>query len=131
MLGQKSSIKQLPRSIHQLVIISIYWQASNLIGNIFFSGDNFVVGTRAYTARQIIFCVAALSWIQLGNAIHHTAEISLNIKRKGGWKLMNIFGALAVIISTIIFIKDPSYIANFDILGYKPFVQRPIFFFLA
>ena len=90
MLGQKSSIKQLPRSIHQLVIISIYWQASNLIGNIFFSGDNFVVGTRAYTARQIIFCVAALSWIQLGNAIHHTAEISLNIKRKGGWKLMNI-----------------------------------------
>lgn len=129
MLGQKSSIKQLPRSIHQLVIISIYWQASNLIGNIFFSGDSYVVGTSAYTARQIIFCVAALSWIQLGNAIQHTAEISLNIKRKGGWKLMNIFGALAVIISTIIFIKDPSYIANFDILGYKPFVQRPIFFF--
>jgi hypothetical protein len=129
MLGQKTSVKQLPRSIHQLVIISIFWQASNLIGDIFFSGDNFIAGTKAYTARQLVFGVAALGWIQLGNAVQHTAEISLKIKRKNGWKLMNIFGALAVVISTYIFIREPSSIPSLDIFGYKPFIEKPIFYF--
>lgn len=131
MLGQKTSVKQLPRPIHQLVIISIFWQASNLIGDIFFSGDNFIAGTKAYTARQLIFCAAALGWIQLGNAIHHTAEISLKMKRKNGWKLMNIFGALAVLISTYFFINDPSYIPSLDFFGYRPFAERPIFNFYS
>ena len=45
MLGQKTSIKQLPNSIHQLVTIEIFWQACNLIGDIFFSGSNFDAGT--------------------------------------------------------------------------------------
>ena len=129
MLGQKTSVKQLPRSIHQLVIISIFWQASNLIGDIFFSGDNFIAGTKAYTARQLIFCTSALGWIQLGNAIQHTAEISLKIKRKNGWKLMNIFGALAILLSTYAFIKDPSYIPDMNFFGYRPFAERPVFHF--
>ena len=119
MLGQKTSVKQLPRPIHQLVIISIFGQANNLIGDIFFSGDNIIAGTKAYAARQLIFCAAALGWIQLGNAIHHTAEISLKIKRKNGWKLMNIFGALTVLISTYLFINDPSYIPSLDFFGYQ------------
>ena len=127
MLGQKTSIKQLPNSIHQLVIISIFWQASNLIGDIFFSGNEFEPGTRSYTARMLIFGVAALAWIQLGNSIQHTAEISLKIKRKNVWKLMNILGAASVIISTFAFIKDPSYISNINILGFTPFVERPVF----
>ena len=131
MLGQKTSVKQLPRSIHQLVIISIFWQASNLIGDIFFSGSDFVAGTKSYTARQLVFGVAALGWIQLGNAVQHTAEISLKIKRKNGWKLMNIFGALAVIISTILFIKNPNFIPNLNIFGFRPFVERPIFNFYS
>ncbi|WP_290764650.1 ATP-binding protein [Fibrobacter sp. UBA4297] len=131
MLGQKTSVKQLPNSIHQLVIISIFWQASNLIGDIFFSGDNFIAGTKAYTARHIIFAAAALGWIQLGNAIQHTAEISLKIKRKNGWKLMNIFGALAVVLSSYLFIKDPSSIANFNFFSYHPFAERPYFSFYS
>ena len=131
MLGQKTSVKQLPRSIHQLVIISIFWQASCLIGDIFFSGDNIVAGTKAYTARQIIFGLAALGWIQLGNAVQHTAETSHHIKRKNRWKLMNIIGALSVIISTIIFIKDPSFIQNLNLMGYRPFAVRPIFYFYS
>ena len=129
MLGQKTSVKQLPRSIHQLVIISIFWQASNLIGDIFFSGENFVAGTKAYTARQLIFCTSALGWIQLGNAIQHTAEISLKVKRKNGWKLLNIFGALAVLISTYLFINDPSSITSLNFFGYRPFAERPYFYF--
>ena len=129
MLGQKTSVKQLPRSIHQLVIISIFWQASNLIGDIFFSGENFIAGTKAYTARQLVFGVAALGWIQLGNAVQHTAEISLKIKRKNGWKLMNILGALAVAISTYLFIKEPAYIPNFNFFSYRPFAERPVFYF--
>ena len=131
MLGQKTSVKQLPRSIHQLVIISIFWQASNLIGDIFFSGSDFVAGTKSYTARQLVFGVAALGWIQLGNAVQHTAEISLKIKRKNGWKLMNILGALAVIISTILFIKNPNFIPNLNIFGFRPFAERPIFNFYS
>ena len=131
MLGQKTSVKQLPRSIHQLVILSIFWQASNLIGDIFFSGENFIAGTKAYTARQLIFGVAALGWIQLGNAVQHTAETSLKIKRKNGWKLMNIFGALAVVLSTYSFINDPSYIPNLNIFGYRPFFERPVFHFYS
>ena len=129
MLGQKTSVKQLPRPIHQLVIISIFWQASNMIGDIFFSGDNFIAGTKAYTARQLVFGIAALGWIQIGNAVQHTAEISLKIKRKNGWKLMNILGALAVIISTYLFIKDPSYISSINIFSYRPFTERPVFYF--
>ena len=131
MLGQKTSVKQLPRSIHQLVILSIFWQASNLIGDIFFSGENFIAGTKAYTARQLIFGIAALGWIQLGNAVQHTAETSLKIKRKNGWKLMNIFGALAVVLSTYSFINDPSYIPNLNIFGYRPFFERPVFHFYS
>ena len=131
MLGQKTSIKQLPQSIHQLVIINIFWQASNLIGDIFFSGDNFEPGTRAYTARMLIFGVSALAWIQVGNAIQHTAENSLKIKRKNGWKLMNILGATSVIIVTFLFIRDPSYISNINILGFTPFVEKPVFYSYA
>ena len=131
MLGQKTSVKQLPRSIHQLVIISIFWQASSLIGDIFFSGSNFELGSKAYTARQIFFGVAGLAWIQLGNAVQHTAEISLNIKRKGRWKLMNIFGAIIMVISTLIFIKNPSFISNANIFGYRPFAERPVFYFYS
>lgn len=131
MLGQKTSVKQLPQSIHQLVIISIFWQASNLIGDIFFSGDNIIAGTKAYTARQIVFGFAALGWVQLGNAIQHTAEISLKIKRKNGWKLMNMIGAAAVIISTYIFISDPSYIQSISFFDYKPFAERPVFSFYS
>lgn len=128
MLGQKTSIKQLPSSIHQLVIICIFWQASSLIGDIFFSGSDFETGTKAYTTRMLIFGVSALAWIQLGNAIQHTAEISLKIKRKNGWKLMNIFGAASVIVLTGLFIKNPSYISSINIFGYTPFVERPIFY---
>ena len=131
MLGQKTSIKQLPRSIHQLVIVCIFWQACNLIGDIFFSGDHIVAGTKAFTARQLIFGAAGLGWIQLGNAAHHTAAISLNVKRRDAWKLMNIFGALSIIISTIIFIVDPSYIPNFNLFGYRPFADRPVFYFYS
>ena len=131
MLGQKTSVKQLPRSIHQLVIISIFWHASNLIGDIFFSGDNFIAGTKAYTARQLIFGAAALGWIQLGNAVQHTAEISLKIKRKNCWKLMNIIGAVIVVISTYLFINEPSYIPNFNFFSYRPFAERPIFNFYS
>ena len=69
MLGQKTSVKQLPVSIHQLVIISIFWQASFLVGDIFFSGNEIIPGTKAFTARQLIFGVAGLGWIQIGNAI--------------------------------------------------------------
>jgi signal transduction histidine kinase len=131
MLGQKTSVKQLPRSIHQLVIISIFWQASNLIGDIFFSGDNIIAGTKAYTARQIVFGIAALGWVQLGNAIQHTAEISLKIKRKNGWKLMNMIGTAAVVISTYIFISNPDYIQNISFFDYKPFAERPVFSFYS
>ena len=127
MLGQKTSIKQLPNSIHQLVTIEIFWQACNLIGDIFFSGSNFDAGTKAYTARMLVFGISATAWIQLGNSIQHTAEISLKIKRKNGWKLMNILGATAVVITTFTFIKAPSVISNFNILGYTPFAERPIF----
>ena len=131
MLGQKTSIKQLPNSIHQLVTIEIFWQACNLIGDIFFSGSNFDAGTKAYTARMLVFGISATAWIQLGNSIQHTAEISLKIKRKNGWKLMNILGATAVVITTFTFIKAPSVISNFNILGYTPFAERPIFTFYA
>ncbi len=131
MLGQKTSVKQLPRSIHQLVIISIFWHASNLIGDIFFSGDNFIAGTKAYTARQLIFGAAALGWIQLGNAIQHTAEISLKIKRKNCWKLMNIIGAVIVVISTYLFINEPTFIPKLNLFSYRPFAERPIFGFYS
>ncbi|SHK22595.1 Histidine kinase-, DNA gyrase B-, and HSP90-like ATPase [Fibrobacter sp. UWB12] len=131
MLGQKTSVKQLPQSIHQLVIISIFWQASNLIGDIFFSGADFVAGTKAYTARQLVFGAAALGWIQLGNAVQHTAEISLKIKRKNGWKLMNIIGAAAVIISTYLFINNNSFIPSLNFFGYRPFAERPVFSFYS
>ena len=131
MLGQKSSVKQLPRSIHQLVIISVFWQASNLIGDIFFSGSDFIAGTKTYATRQLIFGMAALGWIQLGNAVQHTAEISLKIKRKNGWKLMNILGALSVIFSTYLFIKEPSFIPNLNIFGFRPFMERPVFSFYS
>ena len=127
MLGQKSSIRQLPNSIHQLVTIGIFWQASNLIGDIFFSGSDFEAGTKSYTARMLVFGLSAIAWIQLGNSIQHTAEISLKIKRRNGWKLMNILGAIAVVVSTLMFIKDPSAISNFNIFGYTPFAERPIF----
>ena len=128
MLGQKTSVRQLPKSIHQLVIISIFWQASSLIGDIFFSGNEIVADTKAYTARQLIFGIAALGWIQLGNAIEHTAEISLNLKRKSIWKLMNMLGTLSVAISTYIFIADPTFIPQFNIFGYRPFADRPVFY---
>lgn len=131
MLGQKTSIRQLPNAIHQLVIIGIFWQASNLIGNIFFSGNDIEPGTRPYIARMLVFGLAALAWIQIGNAIEHTAEISLKIKRKNGWKLMNIFGAISVLVSTFIFIKDPSAIQNLNILGFTPFAEKPIFHFYS
>lgn len=131
MLGQKTSVKQLPRSIHQLVIISIFWHASNLIGDIFFSGDNFIAGTKAYTARQLIFGAAALGWIQLGNAVQHTAEISLKIKRKNCWKLMNIIGAVIVVISTYLFINEPTFIPKLNLFSYRPFAERPIFGFYS
>lgn len=131
MLGQKTSIKQLPSSIHQLVIICIFWQASSLIGDIFFSGNDFEAGSKAYTTRMLIFGVSAIAWIQLGNALQHTAEISLKIKRKNKWKLMNIFGVISVIVLTGIFIKNPSYISSINILGYTPFVERPIFYFYS
>ena len=131
MLGQKSSVKQLPRSIHQLVIISVFWQASNLIGDIFFSGSDFIAGTKTYATRQLIFGMAALGWIQLGNAVQHTAEISLKIKRKNGWKLMNILGAFSVIFSTYLFIKEPSFIPNLNIFGFRPFMERPVFSFYS
>ncbi len=131
MLGQKTSIKQLPRSIHQLVIISIFWHASNLIGDVFFSGDNFIAGTKAYTARQLIFGAAALGWTQLGNAVQHTAEISLKIKRKNCWKLMNIIGAVTVVISTYLFINEPSFIPKLNLFSYRPFAERPIFSFYS
>jgi len=131
MLGQKSSVKQLPRSIHQLVIVSVFWQASNLIGDIFFSGSDFIAGTKTYATRQLIFGMAALGWIQLGNAVQHTAEISLKIKRKNGWKLMNILGALSVIFSTYLFIKEPSFIPNLNIFGFRPFMERPVFSFYS
>ena len=131
MLGQKTSIKQLPSSIHQLVIICIFWQASSLIGDIFFSGNDFEAGSKAYTTRMLIFGVSAIAWIQLGNALQHTAEISLKIKRKKKWKLMNIFGVISVIVLTGLFIKNPSYISNINILGYTPFVERPIFYFYS
>ena len=131
MLGQKTSVKQLPRSIHQLVIISIFWHASNLIGDIFFSGDNFIAGTKAYTARQLIFGAAALGWIQLGNAVQHTAEISLKIKRKNCWKLMNIIGAVIVVISTYLFINEPTFIPKLNLFSYRPFAERPIFNFYS
>ena len=131
MLGQKTSIRQLPRSIHQLVIICIFWQASSLIGDIFFSGDHFIAGTKAYTARQLIFGLAGLGWIQLGNATHHTAAISLNVKRNNAWKLLNIFGALSIVISTITFITEPDYIPNFNLFGYRPFADRPVFYFYS
>ena len=131
MLGQKTSVKQLPRPIHQLVIISIFWQASNLIGDIFFSGENFIAGTKPFTARQLIFGAAALGWIQLGNAVHHTAEVSLKVKRKNGWKLLNIFGGLAVIVSTYIFIREPNFIPNLNIFGYRPFAERPMFYYFS
>ncbi len=127
MLGQKSSIRQLPNSIHQLVTIGIFWQASNLIGDIFFSGSDFEAGTKSYTARMLVFGLSAIAWIQLGNSIQHTAEISLKIKRRNGWKLMNIIGAISVVFSTLMFIKNPSAISNFNILGYTPFAERPIF----
>ena len=127
MLGQKTSVKQLPNTIHQLVIINIFWQASCLIGNIFFSGSDFEVGTRAYTTRMIVFGISAIAWVQVGNAIQHTAENSLKIKRKNGWKLMNILGATSVVIATFLFVKDPSYITNINILGFTPFIERPIF----
>jgi signal transduction histidine kinase len=131
MLGQKTSIKQLPSSIHQLVIICIFWQASSLIGDIFFSGNDFEAGSKAYTTRMLIFGVSAIAWIQLGNALQHTAEISLKIKRKKKWKLMNIFGVISVIVLTGLFIKNPSYISSINILGYTPFVERPIFYFYS
>ena len=131
MLGQKTSIKQLPSSIHQLVIICIFWQASSLIGDIFFSGNDFEAGSKAYTTRMLIFGVSAIAWIQLGNALQHTAEISLKIKRKNKWKLMNIFGVISVIVLTGLFIKNPSYISSINILGYTPFVERPIFYFYS
>lgn len=131
MLGQKTSIKQLPSSIHQLVIICIFWQASSLIGDIFFSGNDFEAGSKAYTTRMLIFGVSAIAWIQLGNALQHTAEKSLKIKRKKKWKLMNIFGVISVIVLTGLFIKNPSYISSINILGYTPFVERPIFYFYS
>ncbi len=131
MLGQKTSIKQLPSSIHQLVIICIFWHASSLIGDIFFSGNDFEAGSKAYTTRMLIFGVSAIAWIQLGNALQHTAEISLKIKRKNKWKLMNIFGVISVIVLTGLFIKNPSYISSINILGYTPFVERPIFYFYS
>jgi len=131
MLGQKTSVKQFPRSIHQLVIICVFWQASNLIGDIFFSGSEFIAGTKPYATRQIIFGMAALGWIQIGNAVQHTAEISLKIKRKNGWKLMNIIGAFSVIISTYLFIKDPNFIPNLNIFGFRPFIERPMFNFYS
>ena len=42
---------------------------------------------------------------------------------------MNIFGAASILISTIIFIKSPAYIPSINLFGYRPFAERPIFYF--
>lgn len=125
MLGQKMTIKDIPRPILQQVLICIQWNATSIIGCIFFSGPandyaNFVT-------RQIIFCVQALAWVQLGNAIHHTAEINLHTRRRDAWKILNILGALSILFSTIIFIGKPELIQGLSVLGYTPFAERPLF----
>lgn len=126
MLGRKMTVKDLPRPIFQQVLICIQWNAASIIGCIFFSGpvDNYA----SYITRQLIFSFQALAWIQLGNAIHHMAAVSLHTTHKDFWKMMNILGALSIVFTTILFIGKPQLIQNFDIIGYKPFADRPIFY---
>ena len=37
-LGQKTGLKRFPKAIYQLMLICIFWNASSLVGGIFFGG---------------------------------------------------------------------------------------------
>ena len=114
-LGQKTGLKQFPRSIYQLMLVYIFWNAANLIGSIFFSGPNFGM------AAKILFGLQAIGWVQAGNGIYHICEHSLNVQRSNFWRLMNAFGAASVIAVTTIFCVNESFFTDLTLLGHKPF----------
>lgn len=120
-LGQKTGLKQFPRAIYQLLLVCIFWNTSNLIGSIFFSGPDFGI------AAKILFGVQALGWVQAGNGIYHICEHSLNVRRSNFWRLTNAIGAASIIAVTAIFCTNESFFTEFTLLGAKPFQYFPYY----
>lgn len=122
MLEYKAKISLIPKAIRQFITIMVFWNISSIVGLLFFSGSEYSV------LRQIVFGIQALAWIQIGNAVHHITEITLKIRRYRFWKILNIFGAALVILATILFCLIPQKICDFEILGYHPLEEHPVFY---
>jgi len=120
-LGQKTGLKKFPKPIYQLMLICIFWNTSSLLGGIFFGGSDFSL------AAKLLFGVQAIAWVQAGNAIYHTCEHSLNLRRSNFWRLTNAIGAASVVTVTVLFCINESILTQFSFFGFKPFVTAPYF----
>ena len=99
-LGQKTRVKQFPKPLYQLILILIFWNLLNIIGNAMYGATN-------SPNAHILFGLQALTWIQTGNAARHIARIRYVSKRSPVSALRNMVGAACVIAATVMFCVEP------------------------
>lgn len=120
-IGQKVRLKNLPAPLRQLILIMIFWSSTSLIGNMFFHGPGYSI------YKHIIFGIQGIAWVQIGNACYHLCALNLKSIRNNFWRISNIFGALAVIVTTILFCTVPEKICSFYHTGIPCLDERPTF----
>ena len=119
-LGQKTHVKQFPKPLYQLILILIFWNLINIVGNVTFGATN-------SPYAHILFGLQALTWIQTGNAARHIARIRYASKRSPVSALRNIIGSAGVIAATVMFCVEPetmNHTFGFHALGLE---QHPAF----
>lgn len=120
-LGMNAYSKQLPTPLHQLVLILIHWNITAIIGNLLFSDPEYSV------AKQILFGIQAIAWVQLGYATYRLVEITIKLKIHKYWRIHVIIGIISVIVATALFCIIPDTMASIFSINIAELDQRPVF----
>jgi hypothetical protein len=82
-LTQKTQAKHFPRPLVRVISILFIWNATSILGNIFF-------GTTNSVPARILFGVQALAWIQAGYATNIVAGLIYAKHDSIIWKIKNL-----------------------------------------
>lgn len=126
-IGNKMTMQSIPAALRNLVVVNIVWNLCAILGIMFLNGP-LTPGSSEYIARQLLFGLQALAWIQEGMITYQIGEMVLFRKRGHIRTIFSLVGSLVVVSLTLVFIFTPNTISNFHIGSWAPFANYPIFY---
>ena len=119
-LTQKTQAKHFPRPLVRVISILFIWNATSILGNIFF-------GTTNSVPARILFGVQALAWIQAGYATNIVASLIYAKHDSIIWKIKNLAGVASVIVITTLFCVNYNMMSSIFGLRFLGLESHPSF----